>query len=66
MVLSQRSVPLALNLLNGERNGLATGRMFAIAVTAVAKQIQKLGKKLGKKLGWLSRSPTTLINEFLN
>ena len=62
MVLSQRSVPLALNLLNGERNGLATGRMFAIAVTAVAKQIQKLGKKLG----WLSRSPTTLIIKLLN
>ena len=37
MVLSQRSVPLALNLLNGERNGLATGLMFAIAVIAVAK-----------------------------
>ena len=40
-------MPLALNLLNGERNGLAIGLMFAIAVTAVAKQIQKLGKKLG-------------------
>ena len=66
MVLSQRSVPLALNLLNGERNGLAIGLMFAIAVTAVAKQIQKLGKKLGKKIGWLSRSPTTLIIKFLN
>ncbi len=38
MVLNQRSVPLAPNLLNGERNGLATGRMFAIAVIDVAKQ----------------------------
>ena len=37
MVLPRRSVTLALNLLNGERNGLVTGRMFAIAVTAVAK-----------------------------
>ena len=62
MVLSQRSVPLALNLLNGERNGLVTGRMFAIAVTAVAKQIPKLYKKIG----WLSRSPTTLIIKLLN
>ena len=62
MVLSQRSVPLALNLLNGERNGLVIGRMFAIAVTAVAKRSQKLGKKIG----WLSRSPTTLIIKFLN
>jgi hypothetical protein len=37
MVLRQKSVTLALNLLNGERNGLATGQMFAIAVTVVAK-----------------------------
>ena len=37
MVLSRRSVTLALNLLNGEKSGLVTGRMFAIAVTAVAK-----------------------------
>ena len=66
MVLRRRSVTLALNLLNGEKSGLATGRTFAIAVIDVAKQIQKLGKKLGKKLGWLSRSPTTLINKFLN
>ena len=38
MVLRQRSVTLALNLLNGERNGRATGLMFAIAVIDVAKQ----------------------------
>jgi hypothetical protein len=38
MVLRQRSVTLALNLLNGERNGRAIGRMFAIAVIVVAKQ----------------------------
>ena len=38
MVLRQRSVTLALNLLNGERNGLATGLMFGTAVTVVAKQ----------------------------
>ena len=62
MVLRRRSVPLALNLLNGEKSGLAIGRMFAIAVIDVAKQIQKLGKKIG----WLSRSPTTLIIKFLN
>ncbi len=37
MVLRRRSVTLALNLLNGEKSGLAIGRMFAIAVTAVAK-----------------------------
>ena len=37
MVLRRRSVPLALNLLNGEKNGLATGRMFAIAAIDVAK-----------------------------
>ena len=38
MVLRQRSVTLALNLLNGEKSGLAIGRMFAIAVIDVAKQ----------------------------
>ena len=37
MVLHRRSVPLALNLLNGEKSGLAIGRMFAIAVIDVAK-----------------------------
>ena len=38
MVLHQRSVTLVPNLLNGARSGPATGRMFAIAVTVVAKQ----------------------------
>jgi len=38
MVLRQRSVTLARNLLNGEKSGRAIGRMFAIAVTAVAKK----------------------------
>ena len=37
MVLHQRSVTLVPNLLNGARSGPATGRMFAIAVTVVAK-----------------------------
>jgi len=37
MVLRQRSVTLALNLLNGEKSGRAIGRMFAIAVIDVAK-----------------------------
>ena len=37
MVLHQRSVTLVANLLNGARSGPATGRMFAIAVTVVAK-----------------------------
>ena len=37
MVLSQRSVLLVANLLNGARSGIATGLMFAIAVTVVAK-----------------------------
>lgn len=37
MVLHQRSVSLVTNLLNGARNGLATGPMFAIAVTVVAR-----------------------------
>ena len=38
MVLHQRSVLLVPNLLSGAKNGLATGPMFAIAVTVVAKQ----------------------------
>ena len=37
MVLNQRFVLLVPNLLNGARSGLATGPMFAIAVTVVAK-----------------------------
>jgi hypothetical protein len=37
MVLSQKFVLLVANLLNGARSGPATGRMFAIAVTVVAK-----------------------------
>ena len=37
MVLHQRSVLLVPNLLSGARNGLATGPMFAIAATVVAK-----------------------------
>lgn len=37
MVLHQRSVLLVPNLLSGAKNGLATGPMFAIAATVVAK-----------------------------